>query len=144
MWNVWLLLLGNISSRLSTIIDYFEIPIFVIDEQTQIEVNPLSFQCHLYQDDLDLPQLKQLFPKCCCLQWNRDNFLENRTRKIKLLSKCSLFNYILYLFLWLCRKSCNKSKSNKMIGTPKLIVSWLDGEETIEFQFQPIISASSS
>ena len=113
-------------------------------EQTQIDVNPLSFKCHLYEDDLVIPQLKQLFLKGCCLQWNRDIFLENKTRKIKLVSKCSIFDYILYLSLWFCRKSCNKSKSNKMIGKSKLIVSWLDGEETIEFQCQPIISTNSS
>ena len=110
--HVWLLLLGNISSKLSTIIDYFEIPTFIIDEQTQILVNPLSFQCHLYQDNLVLPQLKQLFLKGCLLQWNRDVFLENKSRKIKLVSKCSLLDFTLCLLLRLCRKSCNKSKSN--------------------------------
>ena len=36
LWNAWLLLLGNIFSKLSTIIDYFEISTFVIHEQTQI------------------------------------------------------------------------------------------------------------
>ena len=32
LWNVWLLLLVNISSKLSTIIDYFEISTFLVDE----------------------------------------------------------------------------------------------------------------
>ena len=31
-----------------------------------------------------------------------------------------------------------------MIGQLKLIMSWLDGEETIECQCQPIISTNSS
>ena len=35
---------------------------------------PSSFQCHLYQNDLVLPQLQQLFLKVCLFQWNRDFF----------------------------------------------------------------------
>ena len=32
LWNNWLLLNGNISSELSYMNDYFQIPIFLIDE----------------------------------------------------------------------------------------------------------------
>ena len=32
LWNIWLLLYGNISSELSYINDYFQIPTFLIDE----------------------------------------------------------------------------------------------------------------
>ena len=34
--NVWVLFMGNISSKFSTIIDDFEIPTFLIDGQAQI------------------------------------------------------------------------------------------------------------
>ena len=32
LWNVWLILYGNISSELSYMNDYFHIPIFFIDK----------------------------------------------------------------------------------------------------------------
>ena len=47
-----------------------------------------------------------------------ETVIKNKTREMKQVSVCerSCLDIFSYLLLWLCRKYCNKSKSNKIIG----------------------------
>ena len=71
-------------------------------------------------------------------------FFENKTRSIKKINICesSLLDFISnFRFFESVEKIVNQikpSKSNKMIGSLKLVVFWLDGKETIKCQCQSI------
>ena len=54
--------------------------------------------------------------------------------------KIKLEKYNKLMFLWLWRKNCNKSRSNKISGWLQQIVSWSCREEKIKCQSQSIIS----
>ena len=64
--NVWLLLLVNISSKLFTISESFEIPTFFMNKLQNILSKPSKV---LYQYHLVFPWLSQFFLKDCLLQF---------------------------------------------------------------------------
>ena len=83
-----------------------------LDESSKFPMSSISIQYSSFSTIT-------FFLKGCFFQWNRD-FFENKTWKVKQVSinKRSLLDFISYIFVffWLYRKNCNKSKSSKMIG----------------------------
>ena len=103
LWKVWILLLVNISSRLCTILDYFEIP-----TSSLMNTNlgkPSNFS---------MPSISKRFRSSSAITiWSfvffneTVIFFENKTRKIKQVSERSLIDFVLCLFLSLCQKHCD-------------------------------------
>ena len=110
LWNVQLLLLVNISSKLFIIIEYFEIPTFLIDKFSKFSMASISKGFSSSSTITMFSEGLSSSMKPC--------FLQNKSKKIKQVNVCkrSFIDFVSYLFLSLCQKHFNINKSNKMIG----------------------------